>query len=110
MKYSRWLPAGAIIVSALAPVALSAQQCGGSAVVSPAEVLIGESTSEREPGAVHVFEERDGEWVEVAVIRGPDPRTRDSFGHALAATGPTLFVGAPEDGDGAGGRCSVGSC
>jgi choice-of-anchor B domain-containing protein len=80
---------------------LRAQSFGESIVVAGDQLLVGESASERTPGAVYVFERDGSDWAEVAVLNGPDPRTRDSFGRSLARAGSTLFVGAPADGSGA---------
>jgi hypothetical protein len=44
-------------------------------------------------GAVYVFEEVDGSFVEVAELRGVDGE-RENFGHSLALEGSTLLIGA----------------
>ncbi len=72
---------------------LAAQGFGTSVLAGEDEVLVGEPTSEREPGSVRVF--RAGSWVEVQALYAPDAVVRDRFGVALAAAGSRLFVGAP---------------
>ena len=72
---------------------LVAQGFGSSVCVGENEVLVGEPTSEREPGSVRVF--RAGDWGEVQALYAPDAAVRDRFGAALANDGSRLFVGAP---------------
>ncbi len=87
------LAAFTVLVSIVGPAALAAQGFGTSVLVAGGGVLVGEPTSEREPGSVRVF--RDGRWTEVQALYAPDAAARDGFGAALAAGGPHLFVGAP---------------
>ncbi|WP_420635437.1 choice-of-anchor B family protein [Candidatus Palauibacter sp.] len=75
------------------PAPLAAQGFGSSVSVGEDEVLVGEPTSEREPGSVRVF--RAGDWAEVQALYAPDAAVRDRFGAALADDGSRLFVGAP---------------
>ncbi|MCY3698767.1 MAG: choice-of-anchor B family protein [Gemmatimonadetes bacterium] len=81
------------LAGATAPAALAAQGFGTSVLVGGGEVLVGEPTSEREPGSVRVF--RDGRWTEVQALYAPAAAVRDGFGAALASAGSHLFVGAP---------------
>ncbi len=81
------------LAGATAPAALAAQGFGTSVLAGGGEVLVGEPTSEREPGSVRVF--RDGRWTEVQALTAPNAAVRDGFGAALASGGPHLFVGAP---------------
>ena len=83
----------AVLAGAAAPGALAAQGFGSSVVVVEDEILVGEPTSEREPGSVRVF--RPDDWTEVQALYAPDAAVRDRFGVALAAAGARLFVGAP---------------
>ena len=87
------LAAFTVLVSIVGPAAVAAQGFGTSVLVAGGGVLVGEPTSEREPGSVRVF--RDGRWTEVQALYAPDAAARDGFGSALAAGGPHLFVGAP---------------
>ena len=90
------LAAFAALVSIVGPAALAAQGFGSSVLVGGGGVLVGEPTSEREPGSVRVF--RDGRWTEVQALYAPNAAVRDGFGAALASSGSHLFVGAPGTG------------
>ncbi len=82
MRHLHGLLFGAVASTTLLSAGQSpvvAQSFGESIVIVEGRVLVGESASERTPGAVYVFEERDGRWVEIDALRGPDPRSRDSF-------------------------------
>ncbi len=83
----------AALTWAAAPAPLAAQGFGTSVVVVEDAVLVGEPTSEREPGSVRVF--RAGDWTEAQALYAPEAAVRDRFGVALAAVGSRLFVGAP---------------
>lgn len=48
---------------------------------------------------VHVFEERDHEWTEVASLQRPEPHEWDRYGYAVAVDGDALVVGSTEGGD-----------
>lgn len=81
------------LVGAFRAEPAAAQGFGSAVVLTGDEVLVGEPTSEREPGSVRVFA-ADG-WTETAALYAPDAAVRDRFGVALAAAGTTLFVAAP---------------
>ena len=81
------------LAGVLRPGQVVAQGFGSSVLVGAGEVLVGEPTSEREPGSVRVF--RAGDWAEVAALYAPDAAVRDRFGAALAAAGSSLFAAAP---------------
>lgn len=49
---------------------------------------------------VHVFEQRDGEWKEVASLQHGDTRRWDRFGYAVAVDDGTLVVGSSEAAEG----------
>ncbi len=83
----------AVLISIAGPSGLAGQGLGSSVVIVEDEVLVGEPTSEREPGSVRVF--RPDDWTEVQALYAPDAAVRDRFGVALAAAGARLFVGAP---------------
>ena len=87
----------AAAVLLVASSAARAQSFGESVAIQGDRVLLGESASERTPGAVYAFEAGEDGWDEVAVLNGPEPRARDSFGRTLASAGEWLFVGAPDD-------------
>ena len=50
---------------------------------------------EEKEGAVFLFEQVDGVWTEVALLRAPDPIERAEFGASVAVEGDFLIVGAP---------------
>ncbi len=83
----------ASLAGPLGPVPLVGQGFGSSVLVGEDEILVGEPTSEREPGSVRVF--RAGNWAEIQALYAPDAAVRDRFGAALAGDGSWLFVGAP---------------
>ncbi len=83
----------AALASITGPAALAGQGFGSSVVIVEDGVLVGEPTSEREPGSVRVF--RPGDWTEAQVLYAPGAVVRDRFGVALATAGARLFVGAP---------------
>jgi len=87
------LAAFTVLVSIVGPAALAAQGFGSSVFAGGGEVLVGEPTSEREPGSVRVF--RAGRWTETQALYAPAAAVRDGFGTALASSGSHLFVGAP---------------
>ena len=86
----------AALAGTAGPAPLAAQGFGTSVLAGEDEVLVGEPTSEREPGSVRVF--RAGSWAEVQALYAPDAAVRDRFGAALAGDGARLFVGAPGTG------------
>ena len=49
-------------------------------------------------GAVYVFNQENGDWVENAKLVADDPQAGKSFGISLALDGNTILVGAPRDG------------
>ncbi len=65
---------------------------GNLAVVgNPGDLVNGERS-----GAVHLFRYEAGAWTEIQVIRPPDGRELQRFGHSVAMDGGRLVVGAPE--------------
>jgi choice-of-anchor B domain-containing protein len=54
-------------------------------------------------GSVHVFErDASGQWAERASVAAADGEVGDRFGHAFAASGDLLIIGAPGAANGAG--------
>ena len=83
----------AALAATAGSASLAAQGFGTSVLMGEDEVLVGEPTSEREPGSVRVF--RAGSWTEIQALYAPEAVVRDRFGVALAAADAWLFVGAP---------------
>ncbi|MHC5005415.1 MAG: FG-GAP repeat protein [Planctomycetota bacterium] len=50
-------------------------------------------------GAAYVFEHGGETWTETARLEDAEGAVQDKFGHAVAVTGGTVFVGAPSDDD-----------
>ncbi len=102
--------AGLALLAALLPIAfapaapLQAQQFGGSAAVFGEMAAIGEPGNRTLPGVVHIYDRTADGWIEsdrleLSAVTAPP----DGFGHALAARGTLLLIGAPllDDGRGA---------
>ncbi len=53
-----------------------------------------DSSTDLNSGAAYVFEKRDGEWLEQAYLKAPNPARRDDFGGSLAISNQTIVVGA----------------
>lgn len=51
-------------------------------------------------GAVYLFEDQAGTWVEIDRLNASDAATGDSFGLSVSISGDALIVGAPFDDDG----------
>ena len=67
------------------------------AVGAPGDSVNGDSA-----GAVYLFEKLpNGDWAQTAKLVARDGRPQDQFGHAVAADGSTLVVGAHGNGAGA---------
>ncbi len=93
----------ALAPGVLAPPPLPAQQFGGAAVALPGQAAIGEPGNSTMPGIVYLYERSANGWTEygrLAISPVTDPP--DGFGHALAASGNLLVVGAPLLNDGRG--------
>ncbi|MDH3222678.1 MAG: choice-of-anchor B family protein [Gemmatimonadota bacterium] len=84
----------AVACLAGAPRGGAAQGYGESVAVAGADVLVGESTNERGPGAVYVYRNQDGAWVPVQRLVSSDAADGDHFGRAIGASGDQLLVGA----------------
>jgi glutamate synthase domain-containing protein 3 len=48
-------------------------------------------------GAAYVFNRQGGSWVETQKLTASDGAANDRFGWSVAASGPTIVVGAPND-------------
>ncbi len=69
---------------------------GRAVAVGNNEVFIGEPTSFRDPGTVHVFRRTAaGEWAAAESLTASDADVGDGFGQVLAVHGNTLVVGHP---------------
>ena len=101
---SRFVQVSFLLVLSLVAAPVAAQQFGGALVVTDGQILVGETANQTLAGLVYVFEPADGAWSEVAQLRRTDAlRAPDGFGRTLGWMDGTLLVGAPLDGEGAGG-------
>mgnify|MGYP002277417346 CR=1 FL=1 len=74
---------------------------GTAVAVAGDTVLIGAPYAEsegRETGAVFVYEQTDGEWLQQTTLTPDDPVDDGLFGQAVALDGDTAVVSAPGDG------------
>jgi choice-of-anchor B domain-containing protein len=83
---------GALI--AVGPTALAAQGYGTAVAVDGRTVFVAEALVERAEGAVFVYGENGGNWVETARLVASDATAGDHFGRGMAAAGGTLIAGA----------------
>ena len=60
-------------------------------------VNTGQNNSASNSGAVYVFVENDGEWVEQAFVKASNTDAIDVYGARIAIDGDTLIVGAPQE-------------
>ncbi|MGI9625959.1 MAG: FG-GAP repeat protein, partial [Longimicrobiales bacterium] len=84
----------AAVLAFVAAAPVSAQGYGESVVVTADEVLVGESTSERTPGYVYVYQKGTDGWAEAARLEASDAATGDHFGRSLGISGNQLLVGS----------------
>ncbi|NNF25624.1 MAG: hypothetical protein HKN73_00185, partial [Gemmatimonadetes bacterium] len=80
--------------ASFAPQGLAAQGYGESVAVAGADVLVGESTNERGPGAVYVYRKEGGEWIQSQRLVGSDAFDGDHFGRSIGVVGDEMLVGA----------------
>lgn len=81
---------------------------GQSLILNETEALIGSSDTDNYPnpyfgGRVHVWTRASNTWTEGTTLRPSDASSSKNFGAALARSGNWLVVGAPNDGQTAGG-------
>lgn len=104
------LPSTIIALALAAPAAAQCEQgplephtdglyLGVSAALDGDTLAVGmwDATYEDFAGAVYVYVNQAGEWVEQAVLYPLDPHMNAQFGNALALDGDTLLVGAEND-------------
>ena len=88
-----------------APAAAQSMRTGGeparpgfgtAIAITGGQVLVAEPNGVRSPGAVYVYGEQAGSWVEVARLGAESPAAGDLFGASIAASGDRLIAGAQE--------------
>ncbi len=67
---------------------------GKSVLVSGDRIFVGEPDNLYRPGAVYVFRQADGEWVQETAITAMDAEMNDGFGGSMAVEGDMLVVGS----------------
>jgi hypothetical protein len=69
-------------------------QFGTSVAISGTTAVIGADGDPTGGGRAYVFNETNGGWTQVAVLKGADTAMNDYFGSAVALSGTTIIVGA----------------
>ena len=83
------------IAVGLSPEAIEAGSTFGRAVaLDDGTAVIGAPGVENSKGAVFIFEQQGGKWVETAYLTASDGAPNDFFGQAVAIDEDTLIVGA----------------
>jgi hypothetical protein len=77
---------------------VSGDRFGGALALSSARLVVGAEDHDLPnaagAGAVYVFEEAAGSWVQTGKLTAPNPAASDSFGHAVSIDGDRIAVGA----------------
>ena len=69
---------------------------GRAVAVGESDIFVGEPSSFRDPGTVHVFRRTsNGLWTETAGLRASDATVGDGFGQIVGTFGSALVVGQP---------------
>src|SRR3989442_422398 len=69
---------------------------GGSVAVSGSTAVVGSPNKNTHTGAAYVFVRAGGTWSEQAELIASDGQSGDAFGGAVAISGSTVLVGAPD--------------
>ena len=72
-----------------------AQGFGGAMALAEHTIFVGEANNNNFPGSVYVYadDEKPGTWIETTRLEPEDGFPGDRFGHSIAATNNTVFVG-----------------
>lgn len=73
----------------------------GTSVALSGDILAVSALRAGGVGAVYVFQQTSGSWVEQAILFGSNVEPEDNFGESIALSGNTLVVGAPLEDSGA---------
>jgi hypothetical protein len=77
--------------------------CFGRSLAMTSKYIIagakGDDTGAKDSGAAYVFEERNGDYVQLAKLKADRPHINDYFGFSVAIDGDTAVVGAWQDKD-----------
>ena len=69
---------------------------GESLAISGATTIVGADGHAKSAGRVYVFTSTTAGWKQVAELKGSDTVAGDGFGYAVAISGTTAIVGAPD--------------
>src|SRR5688500_10257369 len=75
---------------------------GTAAAISGDHVLVAEVNDVRAPGAVYVYGEQGGSWIQLHRLTAENPAAGDRFGASIATSENRLIVGSTEQGGGQG--------
>ncbi|HTW02454.1 MAG TPA: putative Ig domain-containing protein [Streptosporangiaceae bacterium] len=79
-----------------APGAASADYLGFSVAIDGNTAVVGATYANGDDGAAYVFTDSGGSWTEQAELTPADGTQDDLFGYAVAISGNTIAVGAPD--------------
>jgi hypothetical protein len=80
------------------PAALEGDKFGYSVVTSGSLVVVGADGTAFGQGAVYVYTDDGGTWIEQTLLTASDGKTADMFGWSMAVQGSTLVVSAVQHG------------
>jgi hypothetical protein len=69
---------------------------GDSVATSGTDVIVGADDHSKSAGRAYVFTDAATGWKQVAELKGSDTVANDGFGYAVAISGTTAIVGAPD--------------
>jgi uncharacterized repeat protein (TIGR01451 family) len=81
-----------------APNGASGDQLGISVAIDGDTAVAGATDANGDDGAAYVFTDSGGSWTEQTELTPPDGTQDDQFGYAVAISGNTIAVGAPDQG------------
>lgn len=90
LRSNIWVETGALPF-----FAESAARFGHAMAHDGSQLLVGAPGSHRSRGAVFVYEQHEGAWEPVRVLRLADGEIGDRFGSGIAYSGREIWVGAP---------------
>ena len=73
---------------------------GDSLAISGTTAIVGADGHTKSAGRVYVFTSTAGGWKQAAELKGSDTVAGDGFGYAVAISGTTAIVGAPDHAEG----------
>ena len=95
-KDNRWAEAAKLTASDTA----AGDNFGGAVSIDGDKVIIGAPFGDSkadDSGAVYIFGQRDGGWLQAAKLSAPDGAARHNFGSSVSISAGSVAVGAPHD-------------